>query len=98
MYELWYILYMPTKRKTSWTGPLKPEDLEPHLLARFREFYELYLYYCTVLPTSAVGTGNQWQAYEKAVAELGITNEERALLKKLPLKETFPDIAERSQQ
>ncbi len=84
---------MVSKRKKSWTGPLKPEDIEPALLARFRQFYELYLHFCEVLPTSPVGTGNQWQAYEKAVAELQITSEERAMLKKLPLKETFPELS-----
>ncbi|CAN5205821.1 hypothetical protein BH20ACI2_BH20ACI2_20260 [soil metagenome] len=82
---------MASKRKL-WTGTLKPEDIEPALLARFRQFYERYLHFCDVLPTSAVGTGNQWQAYEKAVGEMQVTGEERAMLKKLPLKETFPEL------
>ncbi len=88
---------MARKRKSGGVGALKPEDLEPAQLARFREFYELYQFYCTVLPTSAVGTGNQWQAYEKAVAEMAITSDERVLLKRLPLRETFTDVRERFQ-
>ena len=75
-------------------GIIKVEDLEPEALARYRHFYGRFLHYRRVLPTSPIGTGNSWVAYETAIAEMNITDEERLILKRLPLKETFPDVAE----
>lgn len=86
---------MSPPRKKKWAGPLTPADLTPEQLARFRNFYERFHHYCKVLPTNPIGTGNGWQAYEAAVAEMKITDEERVMLKRLPLSETFPDVDER---
>ena len=83
---------MASGRRTKWAGPLSAEDLSPEQLARFRSFYERFCHYRRTLPTNPIGTGNGWQAYEAAVAELGITADERRLLKRLPLSETFPDV------
>jgi hypothetical protein len=83
---------MSPGRKTKWAGPLSAEDLSAGQLERFRKFYERFCHYRLTLPTNPIGTGNAWQAYETAAAELGITAEERRLLKRLPLNETFPDV------
>jgi hypothetical protein len=92
LYYLCYTRIMSPGRRTKWAGPIAAKDLSAEQLARFRNFFERFCHYRRTLPTNPVGTGNAWQAYETAATELGITADERRLLKRLPLSETFPDI------
>ena len=97
MLQSLYITGMVTRGKKKWRGFVRAEDLSAEQLQRFRLYYERYKHYLTVLPIPQNSTGNSWAAHAEADKELRLTPDERDLLKRLDLRETFPDIHQKHQ-
>lgn len=70
-------------QRSKWKGWIHVSDIQPDLLEKFRKYKERVAYYRNNIPFNGFGTGNSFEAYQKARKDVPLSEREKEILSRI---------------